>query len=185
MLDSVFAETEEKMKTAVKSVKADFNTVRTGRATPDMFESIEVDYYGNPTPLNQLAKIQIPEAKQVVIQPYDSDSIEDIEKAIMESDLGLTPNNDGNIIRIQIPDLTEERREELRDVVKEYCEEGKITLRKIRREGRDEIDLLEDEGEISEDAAHRARDEVQDLIDKYEDYLDDLLEKKTDEIMTV
>lgn len=185
MLKSVYKETEEKMKDAVKSVKSDFATVRTGRATPDMFEGINVDYYGSSTPLNQLAKIQIPEAKQVVIQPYDSGSIEAIEKAIMESDLGLTPNNDGSVIRIQIPDLTEERREELTDVVKEYCEDGKIALRKIRREARDEIDLLEEEGEISEDDAHRGREEIQEMIDKYEDYLDELLEKKIDEIMTV
>ncbi len=184
MLDSVYRETKEKMKKAVRAVKKDFNTVRTGRATPDMFEGITVDYYGSPTPLNQLAKIQIPDAKQVVIQPYDKGSLEDIEKGILESNLGLTPNNDGNIIRINMPDLTGERREELCDVVKEYVEEGKITLRKIRREARDEIDLLESEGEISEDDAHRAREKIQEIIDKYEGYLEDMLEKKTEEIMS-
>ncbi len=184
MLDSVYRETEEKMKKAVRAVKNDFKTVRTGRATPDMFEGITVDYYGSPTPLNQLAKIQILDAKQVVIKPYDKGSLEDIEKGILDSDLGLTPNNDGNIIRINMPDLTGERREELRDVVKGYVEEGKIALRKIRREARDEIDLLESEGEISEDDAHRARENIQDIISKYEDLLEDMLDKKTEEIMS-
>ncbi|MFP4686526.1 MAG: ribosome recycling factor [bacterium] len=185
MLNQLYKETKEKMQKALASVQKDFNSVRTGRATPALFEAVKVDYYGTPTPLNQLAKIQIPEARQVVIQPYDSGSLKDIERGIMESNLGLTPNNDGEIIRIQIPDLTEERRKELSSVVKEYSEAGKIALRSIRREARDEIDLLESEGEISEDDAHRARRQVQDYTDRYEEMIEELQEKKIQEIMTV
>lgn len=185
MLQDVFEQTERKMKRAVASVKDDFKTVRTGRANTAMLEGIKADYYGSATPINQLAKIQIPDPKQIVIQPYDPDSIEDIERAVMESDMGLTPNNDGEIIRIKIPDLTEERRKELTSVINEYAEEGKIAIRKIRREARDEVDLLEDEGEISQDDAHRAREHIQDLTDQYEDQIDQLVNRKTDEIMTV
>jgi ribosome recycling factor len=185
MLNQVFEDTKEDMQEAVNSVKEDFKTVRTGRASASMFEGVTVDYYGSATPINQLAKIQIPDAKQVIIKPYDPDSMEAIEKGIMESDLGLTPNNDGEVIRINIPDLTQERREELKSVVKEYAEEGRIAIREIRREARDEIDLLEDEGEISEDDAHRAREKIQEITDKHEDYIDDLLEKKSEEIMSV
>ncbi len=184
MLNSIYRETENRMKKVVDAVCREFGSVRTGRANPEMFETVKVCYYGAQTPLNQLAKIQIPDAKQVIIQPYDKGCIEDIEKALMESKLGLTPNNDGNVIRINIPDLTEERRKELTGVVKEYAEEGKISLRKIRRDARDEIDLLEEESEISEDDAHRAKEQIQELTKKYENYLDDLLEKKSDEIMS-
>ena len=184
MLNQIFTEAENRMKKVIKSVRVDFGTVRTGRANPDMFETVMVNYYGSSTPLNQLAKIQIPEAKQVIIQPYDKGCIEDIEKALLESKLGLNPNNDGNVIRINIPDLTEERRKELTGVVKEYVEDGKITLRKIRRDARDEVDLLESESEISEDEAHRAKQKIQEMTKKYEAYLDELLEKKTEEIMS-
>lgn len=185
MLDSVFQETEEKMKKAVKSVKEDFKTVRTGRASSAMVEGIKVNYYGTPTPINQLAKIKIPDPKQIIIQPYDSGNLKDIEKAILESELDLTPNSDGEIIRIQIPDLTEERRQELSSVCKDYAEEGKINIRQIRREAREEVDLYEDEGEISEDEAYRAKEEIQDLTDKYEQKINDLLENKTEELTTV
>ncbi|MGM0381454.1 MAG: ribosome recycling factor [bacterium] len=184
MLDQVFQQTEQKMKQILKNLQGEFKSVRTGRATSAMFENINVNYYGSATPMNQLAKIQVPDAKQVVIQPYDAGSLEDIEKAIMESDLGLTPNNDGEIIRIQIPDLTEERRKELAGVVKEYAEDAKIEIRKIRREARDEVSLYENEGEISEDDAHRARERIQEITDQHEDMVDELLEKKTEEIMS-
>ncbi len=185
MIKQLYSETKAKMQKAIAVVQKNFNSVRTGRATPSLFETVKVDYYGTPTPLNQLAKIQIPDAKQVVIQPYDTGSIKDIERGIMESNLGLTPNNDGEIIRIQIPDLTEERRKELTSVVKKYSEEGKIALRGIRREARDEVDLLESEGEISEDDAHRAREKIQEFTDRYEEMIDELQEKKIQEIMTV
>jgi len=185
MLDDLYKETRSKMSDAVRAVQDDFKSVRTGRATASMFEGTMVDYYGSATPINQLAKIQIPDAKQVIITPYDTQSIEAIEKAILESDLGLTPNSDGEVIRINIPDLTEERRKELKSVVKENAEEGKIAIRKIRREARDEIDLYENEGEISEDEAHRGREQIQEITDQYEDKIEELAEKKIEEIMKV
>ncbi len=185
MLEDTFDRAREEMGKAVKSVVENYNSVRTGRASTALVEGITADYYGTPTPINQLAKIQVPDAKQILIEPYDPDSTPAIEKGIMESDLGLTPNSDGNVIRINIPDLTEERRKELSQVVNEYAEEGKIAIRKIRREARDEVDLLEEEGEISEDDAHRARKRVQELTDEHEEKIEQLTEKKIDEIMTV
>lgn len=185
MLESLFKQTESKMKKAVKSVKNDYKTVRTGRASSAMVENIEADYYGTKTPINQMAKIKIPDPKQIIIEPYETGSLKDIERAIMESDLDLTPNNDGEILRIKIPDLSEERRKELSSVVKEYAEEGKIKIRQIRRESREEIDLYENESEISEDDAYRAKENIQELTDQYEEKIDKLTEKKIDEIMTV
>lgn len=185
MLESLFKETEKKMKKAVESVKDDYKTVRTGRASSAMVENIKADYYGTKTPLNQMAKIQIPDPKQIIIEPYETGSIKDIERAIQESDLDLTPNNDGEIIRIKIPDLSEERRQELSSVVKDYAEDGKIEIRQIRREAREEVDLYENESEISEDDAYRAKERIQELTDQYEETIDQLTEKKIDEIMTV
>jgi ribosome recycling factor len=185
MLESLFKETETKMKKAVQKVQKKFKKVRTGRASSAMVEDIKADYYGTSTPINQMAKIRIPDPKQIVIEPYEAGSITDIERAILESELDLTPSNDGDVIRIKIPDLSEERRKELSSVVKEYAEEGKIDIRQIRRESREEIDLYESEGEISEDDAYRAKEEIQELTDQYEEKIDTLTEKKIDEIMTV
>ena len=185
MLESLFKETETKMKKAVQKVQKKFKKVRTGRASSAMVEDIKADYYGTSTPINQMAKIRIPDPKQIVIEPYEAGSITDIERAILESELDLTPSNDGDVIRIKIPDLSEERRKELKSVVNEYAEDGKIAIREIRREARDEVDLLEEEGEITEDDAHRAREKIQEITDKHEDFIDELLEKKTEEIMNV
>jgi ribosome recycling factor len=185
MLEELFKQTETKMKRAVKTLKDKFKTVRTGRANSAMVENIQADYYGTKTPINQMAKIKIPDPKQIIIEPYEAGSLKDIERAILESELDLTPNSDGEIIRIKIPDLSEERRQELSSVVNDYAEEGKIELRQIRREAREEVDLYEQEGEISEDEAYRAKDEIQEITDKYEEKIDTLTEKKTDEIMTV
>lgn len=185
MLESLFKETETKMKQAVSNVKDKYKTVRTGRASSAMVEDIEAEYYGQPTPINQMAKIQIPDPKQIIIEPYEAGSLQDIERAIMESDLDLTPSNDGDIIRIKIPDLSEERRKKLTSLVDEYAEEGKIAIRQVRREAREEVDLYEDEGEISEDEAYRAKEHIQELTDQYENKVDALTENKKDEIMTV
>lgn len=182
MLDEVYEETERKMKRVLGSLKEQFKTVRTGRASPSMLENVTVDYYGSPTPVNQLAKIQVPDPKHIIIQPYDGDNLEDIERGILESDLNLTPNSDGDVIRLNLPDLTEERREELSDRVREFTEDAKIQLRQIRREARDEVDLYEEEGEISEDDAYRARDRIQELTDRFEDALEDARDKKIDQI---
>lgn len=185
MLEDLFQQTEIKMKKAVKAVKEKFKKVRTGRANSAMVEDIKADYYGTKTPINQMAKIRIPDPKQIVIEPYEAGSITDIERAILESELDLTPSNDGDVIRIKIPDLSEERRQELSSVVKEYTEEGKIKVREIRRESREEVDLYEDEGEISEDEAYRAEERIQEITDQYEEKIDKLTEAKIDEIMTV
>lgn len=184
MLDDVYEETERKMKQVLGSLKEKFKTVRTGRASPSMLDGVTVDYYGSPTPVNQLAKIQVPDPKHIVIQPYDSDNLEDIERGIMESDLNLTPNTDAEVIRLNLPDLTEERREELSDRVKEFTEEAKISLRQIRREARDEVDLYEEEGEISEDDAYRARDRIQEITDRFEEALEGARDEKIDQIMS-
>lgn len=185
MLENLFKETETRMKRTVKNLKGRFKTVRTGRATSAMVEDINVDYYGTQSPINQIAKIKIPDPKQILIDPYEPGSLQDIERAIIESDLDLMPHNDGEILRIKIPELSEERRKKLSSKVEDLAEEGKIELRQIRRDAREEVDLYENESEISEDEAYRARDEIQNLTDQYEEKINKLTEKKINEIMTV
>ena len=185
MINKIMKKTEKKMKKAYENTKKDFNTVRTGRARPSLVENIMVDYYGTQTPINQLANISAPEARQLIIEPFDKNVIENVEKAIMKANLGLTPNNDGNLIRINIPQLTEERRKELVKVVHEKAENGRIAIRNIRREANDELEIMEEEGEISEDNYHRGLDNVQELTDDYIAKIDNLLEKKENEIMEV
>lgn len=185
MINKVMKKTEKKMEKAFENTKKDFNTVRTGRARPSLVEDIMVNYYGTQTPINQLANISAPEARQLLIEPFDKNVIENVEKAIMKENIGLTPNNDGNLIRINIPQLTEERRKELVKVVNEKAEEGRIAIRNIRRDANDELEILEDEGEISEDNYHRGLDNIQELTDDYIEKIADLLEKKESEIMEV
>ena len=185
MINKVMKKTEKKMAEVYESTKKDFNTVRTGRARPSLVENIKVDYYGTQTPISQLAKVAAPEARQLVIEPFDKNVIENIEKAIMKANLGLTPNNDGNLIRINIPQLTEERRKDLVKVVHEKAENGRIAIRNIRREANDELEELEEEGEISEDNYHRGLDNIQELTDDYIEKIENLLEKKEEEIMEV
>lgn len=185
MINKVMKKTEKKMAEVYESTKKDFNTVRTGRARPSLVENIKVDYYGTQTPISQLAKVSAPEARQLVIEPFDKNVIENIEKAIMKANLGLTPNNDGNLIRINIPQLTEERRKDLVKVVHEKAENGRIAIRNIRREANDELEELEEEGEISEDNYHRGLDNIQELTDDYIEKIENLLEKKEEEIMEV
>ncbi|MFW6238719.1 MAG: ribosome recycling factor, partial [Halanaerobiales bacterium] len=163
MIGKVVKETENKMKEAVKTTKDDFDQIRTGRARPSLVENIKANYYGTPTPLQQMATITAPEARQLVIEPFDSSVIEEIEKAILKENLGLTPNNDGNVIRINIPRLTEERRKELVKAANEKAEEGKIKIRNIRREANDRLKELENDSEISEDNYHRGLDNVQEV----------------------
>ena len=177
--------TEEKMEKAFQNTKKEFNTVRTGRARPSLVENIMVDYYGTQTPINQLANISAPEARQLIIEPFDKNVIENVEKAIMKENLGLTPNNDGNLIRINIPQLTEERRKELVKIVNEKAEDGRIAIRNIRREANDQLEDLEDDGTISEDNYHRGLENIQELTDEYIDKIDKLLERKKEEIMEV
>lgn len=185
MIEKIARNTEKKMEKVLDSTKEEFDTIRTGRARPSLVENIKADYYGTATPIQQMAKIVAPEAKQLVIEPWDKNVIENIEKAIMKENLGLTPNNDGDVIRINIPDLTEERRKELVKVVNEKVENSRITIRNIRREANEKLEELEDEGEISEDNYHRGLDNIQELTDNYIDKVDKMAEKKEEEIMTV
>jgi ribosome recycling factor len=185
MVDDILKEAHKKMKKSIDVVHDEFATVRTGRASRSLVDSIKVDYYGNPTPLKQLANISTPETKLIVIQPWDPQSLESIEKAIMKSNLGLTPNNDGKIIRISIPQLTQERREDLIKVVKDIAEQGKVSLRSIRRDANDQIKEAKEKGSISEDEEYRYHEEIQKLTDKYTEEIDNILESKQKEIKEI
>jgi ribosome recycling factor len=185
MLAEITKKAEKRMKKSLDSTKEDLDSIRTGRARPSLVENIIVDYYGSATPLQQMAKIVAPEPRQLVVEPYDKNVIENIEKAIMKENLGLTPNNDGNVIRINIPKLTEERRKELVKILHEKSEKGKVNIRNIRQNIKEELEDLEDEGEISEDNYYRGLDNLQELTDDYCDKIDDIVDKKEEEIMKV
>nr|AGF93453.1 ribosome recycling factor [uncultured organism] len=176
---------EKKMENAVESLQEELNKVHVGQANPAMVEDLKVEYYGSDTPLNQIANISAPESGLLVIQPYDSSQIESIEKAILESDLSLNPNNDGEIIRVPIPKLSGDRREELVEVIEEKGEEAKVSLRNIRRDTNKEIDELEDEGEITEDDKYMLEDEVDDITSSLTEKIDTMVENKTDEVRSV
>lgn len=185
MIAQITKEAENKMKKSLEATKEDLNTVRTGRARPSLVENIIVEYYGSSTPIQQMAKVVAPEPRQLVIEPWDKNAIENIEKAIMKENLGLTPNNDGNVIRINIPKLTEERRKELVKIVNEKAEKGKVNIRNIRHNIKEELEELEDESEISEDNYYRGLDNLQELTDKYCDKIDEIVDRKEEEIMEV
>lgn len=185
MVDQIFKDGEARMRQAITSTTNTFATIRTGRANPSLLDRIVVNYYDTPTSLNQLASISAPEPRMLLIQPWDKTVIKDIEKAIMASDLGLTPNSDGNVIRIGIPQLTEERRKQLVKVVKKESEDHRIAIRNIRRDMNDAIRSLEKNGEITEDESRRYLDEVQKLTDKYIAEVDRLAEAKEKEIMEI
>lgn len=185
MIAEITKKAEKRMKKSLDSTKENLDTVRTGRARPSLVENIIVDYYGSATPLQQMAKVVAPEPRQLVIEPYDKNVIENIEKAIMKENLGLTPNNDGNVIRINIPKLTEERRKELVKIVHKKAEEGKVNIRNIRQNIKEELEDLEDEGEISEDNYYRGLDNLQELTDEYTSKIDEIVDHKEEEIMKV
>lgn len=185
MVKDVTKETELSMKNAIEATKREFQAVRTGRATPSILDRIVVDYYGTSTPLNQLASISVSEARMLMVQPWDKSILSAIEKAIQKSDLGLNPVNDGTIIRLPIPQLTEERRKELVKVVKKEAEEKRVVIRNIRRDSNERIKGLEKDGQISEDDGKRGLDEIQKLTDKYIAEIERLLELKEKEIMEV
>jgi ribosome recycling factor len=175
----------DRMNSAIESLKKDFGSIRTGRASLSLLDGIRVDYYGTPTELNQVATLGIPESRQITIQPWDPKSIPDIEKAILKSDLGLTPGNDGKTIRINIPHLTEERRGQLVKVVKKRSEEGRVAIRNIRRDILEELKKKEKEQHISEDDVKRMHDEIQKVTDSYIEKVEDVLHHKEKEIMEV
>lgn len=176
---------ESKMKKSIQSFEGELNTIRAGRANPHVLDKITVDYYGTETPLNQVGNISVPEARLIQIQPWDSKLIKNIEKAILASDLGITPNNDGKAVRIVFPELTEERRKSLTKDVKKKGEESKVAVRNIRREAIDAFKKMEKKHEITEDELKNLEEETQKLTDKYIDELDKLVEAKNKDIMSI
>jgi ribosome recycling factor len=183
--DELLADARERMGKSVESTNGEFGSVRTGRASPALLDRIAVDYYGASTPLRQLATISAPEARLLTVQPYDQSSIKAIERAIMESDIGLTPNNDGKIIRLTIPELNEERRRELVKVVRHIAEEGRVAIRNVRRDTMHDLRELRNEGEVGADDEHRAEVELQKVTDERIAELDALLKGKEAEILEV
>jgi ribosome recycling factor len=185
MLQKVYQDLGHKMDKAAEVLKNEFAGIRTGRANPALLDGIKVLSYGTMVPLNQIAGVSVPESRLLLIQPWDKGVLGEIEKAIMKSDLGLTPANDGKVIRLPIPTLTEERRHDLVKVVKKMAEESKVAIRNIRRESNDEIKKLEKEKHISEDESKTAHNKVQEMTDKHITQLEELLKKKEKEIMEV
>lgn len=183
MIRDLLAEAEQKMELAADHVAGEFGTVRTGRANPQLLQRISVDYYGAATPLQQLASIAVPEPRMLVVQAYDRGSLGDIEKAILNSDLGLNPTNDGSVIRIVFPSLTEERRKDLIKVVRNMAEEGRVSVRNVRRHAKSDMEALH--GEISDDDIRRGEEELQELTDKWVERIDELLVNKEEELMEV
>jgi ribosome recycling factor len=183
--NELIADAGDRMKKSVESTRHEFGTVRTGRASTALLDRIVVDYYGAPTPLKQMATISAPEARMLTVQPYDATSIKAIEKAIMESDVGLTPNNDGKLIRLGIPELNEERRKELVRVVRHIAEEGRVAIRNIRRDCMHDLRELKSEGEVGADDEKRAESELQKLTDAQVHDLDEALKAKEAEILEV
>ncbi len=178
----VIKKIENNMEKTIEAIKREFSELRSGRANPKMVEGVRVNYYGTPTLLKELATIGVPEARMLVISPYDPSSVAEIEKAILQADLGIAPINDGKIIRLVVPPLSEERRDELIKMVKKITEEGKVSLRTIRRGGREDIKDLEKDKEISEDEKYNTEEELQKLTDRYIKTLDNLLEEKEKEL---
>jgi ribosome recycling factor len=185
MAKQVIQQAKEKMDKAVQAFSRELATVRAGRANAGLLEKVTVDYYGVATPINQLATISVPEARMLVIQPYDKSVIKEMEKAILASDLGVTPSNDGSVIRLVIPPLTEERRRELAKLVKKYSEEAKVAVRNIRRDANDELKKLEKNSEITEDELRSYTDEVQKLTDNHIAKIDAITKEKEKEVMEV
>jgi ribosome recycling factor len=184
-MEAIQKNAEEKMKKAVKALEDEFKTIRTGRASAALFENIRVEYYEQKVPLNQVATISIPEARLVIIQPWDRSVLPEIEKAIQKSELSVNPNNDGKVIRIAIPPLTEERRKELAKVAKNIAEKSRVTVRNIRRETNEDIKKQEKDSKLSEDQAKRGMDEIQKLTDKYIEEINAVLSRKDKEIMEI
>jgi len=184
-VQKVYADLEKKMTTSVEAFRKDLNSIRTGRASLALLDGISVQYYGVPTPLNQVATLAVPESRLITIQPWDSSVIGEVEKAILRSDLGLTPSSDGRVIKIPIPALTEERRKQLVRVVKKLGEDCKVSIRNVRREGNDDLKSLEKDKKISEDELRRAQDLVQKLTDRYITTAEQVSTQKEKEVMEI
>ncbi len=185
MTKEVLDAQEERMKKTLEGLKKEYGTLRAGRAAPSLLDKVTVDYYGTPTPVNQLANVTVPEPRMIMIKPWDKKSLKDIEKAIMKSDLGLMPNSDGSVIRLAIPQLTQERRKELVKVVSKKAEEAKVAMRNIRRDGNEAIKKLEKNKQITEDDRKEAQEDIQKLLDKYIKLVDGTKATKEKEVMEV
>ena len=185
MVKEIIANNEERLEKSIAALKREFGSLRAGRATPSLLDKVMVDYYGTPTPVNQVAKVSVPEPRMILITPWEKSLMHDIGKAIMKSDLGLSPNSDGTAIRLSIPQLTQERRQELVKTVGKKAEEAKVAIRNIRRDGNDAIKKLEKAKEITEDDYKKGQESVQKLVDKYIKTVDTLREAKEKEIMEV
>ncbi|MCY7374270.1 MAG: ribosome recycling factor [Spirochaetaceae bacterium] len=185
MIDETLFEAEEKMEKAVSVAREDFTSIRTGRANPSMFSKVLVDYYGAPTPVNQLASFHVADARMLTLTPFDKSSMPAIEKAIRESDLGVNPTNDGNVIRVVFPQLTEERRKDFIKVAHKKAEDARVSIRSVRRHAKDELDRLAKDGEVGEDDANRAEKELEKLTQKSVAGVDELLRNKESELLEV
>lgn len=183
MIELVYEEMEEKLEKTLSTFTGDLRKVRTGRASLSLLEGVSVDYYGAPTPLNQLASLSVPESRLIVIQPWDTSAIKEVEKAILQSNIGLTPNNDGKIIRLAVPPLTEERRKEIAKQVRQMAEDYKVAMRNVRRDANETLKQLKKDGDISEDEAFAAKDKVQEITDKYITRIDEAYQEKEKEIL--
>lgn len=185
MANGVMDTAKQKMENTIDAYTRSLASIRAGRANASLLDRITVDYYGAPTPINQMAGITVPEARLLVIQPYDKTVIGDIEKAILKSDIGITPSNDGSLIRLAVPALTEERRKEIAKTVKKEAEDAKVGVRNVRRDANEELKKLEKNAEITEDELHRYGDDIQKLTDSYIKQIDDLAKNKENEIMEI
>ncbi len=185
MIDDTLLEADDKMDKALEVAKEDFASIRTGRANPGMFSRLTVDYYGSPTPLQQLASFQTPEARTILITPYDKSAMGAIEKTLRDSDLGVNPTNDGNLIRVSLPELTEERRREYIKLARHKGEDARVSIRNIRRKAKEELDRISKDGEAGEDEVNRAEKELEAMTKRHVDTVDDLLKHKESELLEV
>ena len=185
MIDETLLEAEEKMDKALSVAREDFATIRTGRANPSMFHKVTVDYYGTPTPVQQLASFTVPEARMVVITPYDKGAFTAIEKAIRDSDLGVNPTNDGNVIRVVLPELTEERRKEYIKMARGKAEDAKVSMRNIRRHAKESMDRMGKDGDVGEDDVRRGEKSLDDITAKHVAHIDEILKNKEAELLEV
>ena len=184
-VEEILSDTDSRMQKSTEALKRELNAIRTGRASPALVESLMVDYYGVPTPLNQLASVSVPEARVLMIQPWDKQALKDVEKSILKSDLGLTPNNDGNAVRINIPLLTEERRRDLAKLVRRKVEEAHVAVRNVRRDSLERFREMEKAKDVSQDEGKRAQDQLQKLTDAYISQTDTQREEKESEVLEV
>jgi ribosome recycling factor len=183
MIEETYEETRDRMGKTIVALRGDIKRIRTGRASASLLDGIRADYYGTPTPLNQMASVSVPESRLIVIQPWDVTAIKEIEKAILKSDLGLTPSSDGKIIRISVPPLSEERRKQLAKTLHKTCEDYKVAVRNIRRDSNELIKGFKKEGDISEDDAFKAQDEIQKITDDFIKQVDEIYKEKEKEIL--